>query len=407
MNIPAILKNKSIFNICMIFGAATMAPTAVFAPLGTWIPLTICALGAIASNLPKSVFVGFKDHTILILLSIFLWTTASVFWTTNVNTNFLNTSGLLGITLAGCLVIKAIQHSDLKKILSNVMIISFLFTSIFILIDVNFHLGIRPWLSHFFDPNQDIEWYGYRNAYYSRGKSVILILAFSTSCLLWDKSKKKALALLCISVFCIVYDPIPKSIIVASILGIITFIAVLALKKIPMIILSIFIPIFFLVSPLGINKYQHEISNGLDGINLSLTHRKEIWIWITKKIYEKPIIGHGYNSSKNIADGKKWHIDIETRGMPSHPHNLTLQVWLELGLVGIFLFSLLFISLCIKTINIISRAPPIGALAAGLMMSSLSLFHTSYGTWQVWWFSAITFAVTILVLSLENNKEVN
>ena len=54
MNIPAILKNKSIFNICMIFGAATMAPTAVFAPLGTWIPLTICALGAIASNLPKS-----------------------------------------------------------------------------------------------------------------------------------------------------------------------------------------------------------------------------------------------------------------------------------------------------------------------------------------------------------------
>ena len=404
MNSQNNLKNNFIFNICMIFGAATIAPTALFAPLGTWIPLAICAIGAITSKQSKSLFIGLKDHTTLILIAIIFWTTLSTFWTSNINTSFLNTSGLLGVTLAGFLVFQTIKCSDLAQMFSKIMIVSFLFTSIFILVDVNFHLGIRPWLSHFFDPNQDTEWYGYRNAYYSRGKSAILILSFAVCCLLWKKSKKKAFMLLTVSIFCIVYDPIPKSIIAASIASIITFMLVLLFKRTPVIILSIFIPIFMIVSPLAISKYEKEVSSSLDGINLSITHRKEIWIWITKKISEKPIIGHGYNSSKNIADGKKWHVDIETRGMPSHPHNLTLQIWLELGLIGILLFSLLFISICVKILNLISTDPPKGALASGLLMTGFSLYHTSYGAWQVWWGAVIIFSIIIINSSLEKKK---
>ena len=69
-------------------------------------------------------------------------------------------------------------------------------------------------------------------------------------------------------------------------------------------------------------------------------HRLIIWSYVKKKILEKPIIGNGF-SSRNIANETL----ITERGtnyqlIPLHPHNSILQIWLELGIIGLFLFFL-------------------------------------------------------------------
>ena len=136
------------------------------------------------------------------------------------------------------------------------------------------------------------------------------------------------------------------------------------------------------------------------GLPNSAAHRLMIWDFAAERIAERPLLGWGMESSRNIPGGKEGP-DAATRSafgltsapavqwsahaqlLPLHPHNLALQVWLEFGVVGAVLMALL---LGVVALGLPSAAG-CGAFAAALVISMLS-----YGAWQYWWVAGLLLA---------------
>ena len=143
--------------------------------------------------------------------------------------------------------------------------------------------------------------------------------------------------------------------------------------------------------------FLHSLNYYLLKLEEKIIHRRVIWSFSKEKILEKPIFGHGIFSSKVIGDQYKIK-NIDNKILPAiplHPHNNILQIWLELGAVGIILF---YIFLCIL-INKIYQIKKINSQYAALSLASLfQIFligQFSYGFWQIWWISIIFINILI------------
>ncbi len=128
----------------------------------------------------------------------------------------------------------------------------------------------------------------------------------------------------------------------------------------------------------------------------SWQHRIEIWHFTAQRIAEKPVLGWGFDASRNIDAGKTQFVLEQPDGseviypgiglLPLHPHNGVLQVWLEMGVVGALLVMLLIFGLTRILAGIIRDYGRLaGAMAAASIASALCTGLLSFGQWQSWW----------------------
>lgn len=145
---------------------------------------------------------------------------------------------------------------------------------------------------------------------------------------------------------------------------------------------------------------------GLDasGWPESAAHRLMVWDFVAGRVWERPLFGHGTEASRSLpggrdnpgaarlarfglGDGRAAEWIARSEILPLHPHNLALQVWLELGAVGAALAAWLAWSLGAAGARGPNPAGAAGALAAGGVVAMLS-----YGAWQHWWVAALALA---------------
>ncbi|MFL1460646.1 O-antigen ligase family protein [Roseococcus sp. DSY-14] len=132
----------------------------------------------------------------------------------------------------------------------------------------------------------------------------------------------------------------------------------------------------------------------------SAAHRLLIWDFVGARIWEHPWLGWGMEASRAIPGGSGQaspavlarfglggpFFAAQAQLLPLHPHNLGLQLWLELGMVGAALGGWLLWEL-----GKAARSPAAcGALAAGLAVAMLS-----YGAWQYWWVAGLLLAAVV------------
>lgn len=139
----------------------------------------------------------------------------------------------------------------------------------------------------------------------------------------------------------------------------------------------------------------------VSALPFSAAHRLLIWDFTAERIAERPVLGWGMGSSRAIPGGTErtsqetrsafgltaqdaHHWFIHQQMLPLHPHNMPLQIWLELGGVGAVLMALLLGLTALACRNPASC----GAFAAALVISLLS-----YGMWQYWWVAGLMLAV--------------
>ena len=139
-------------------------------------------------------------------------------------------------------------------------------------------------------------------------------------------------------------------------------------------------------------------------LETKIIHRRVIWSFSKEKILEKPLFGHGIFSSRNLGDQYKI-INSNNKMLPAiplHPHNSILQIWLELGVIGIILFYIFLY----KIINKIYEIKKINRKYAAFSLVSLfQIFligQFSYGFWQIWWISIIF--INILIYNILYKK---
>lgn len=140
-------------------------------------------------------------------------------------------------------------------------------------------------------------------------------------------------------------------------------------------------------------------------------HRLHIWNYVSRKIHEKPLIGWGINSSRHkifqekvtwlSQDASDYYIHI-TPSISLHPHNMALQIWLELGAVGACFMMMMIYFTCKALCN--SHLSPFRQATYGTVFFAYLLFsHLSYGVWQSWYYTALCIVVALYHQSSQTN----
>ncbi len=156
----------------------------------------------------------------------------------------------------------------------------------------------------------------------------------------------------------------------------------------------------------GIEKHQ------LPG---SWQHRVEIWHFAAEKIAIKPLLGWGFDASRNIDAGKTQFVLEQPDGseviypgiglLPLHPHNGVLQVWLEMGAIGALMFMLLLYGMGRSLAATATDHGRLGgAMVTASTASALCVGLISFGQWQSWWQASLWITAVLCLGALRAFK---
>jgi len=81
----------------------------------------------------------------------------------------------------------------------------------------------------------------------------------------------------------------------------------------------------------------------LAGRDTTFSGRTEIWKQVWRFILQRPIIGWGYAAFWRGIEGQSFEVVAAVRFIVFHAHNGFLEIWLELGIVGLALFALSYL----------------------------------------------------------------
>lgn len=140
--------------------------------------------------------------------------------------------------------------------------------------------------------------------------------------------------------------------------------------------------------------------------------RLTIWKYASSLALENPVIGHGLRTSRTLNKEKSVDIVLRvdgevrsatTEGIPLHPHNGVLQLWLELGVIGALAGLAIALSI-VRGIHKNAAPPVISAFLFAGLFSSLSILCISYGLWQGWWLGTLWLQGALTTASLGSQK---
>jgi len=157
-----------------------------------------------------------------------------------------------------------------------------------------------------------------------------------------------------------------------------------------------------------------ETSPAAERPSSSWLHRLVIWEFFAERIQSSPWVGYGIGSAHGLgqvpAAFKDYQRIARNRGNteiaalpPLHPHNAALQLWHDLGLVGV-------LGLCAwmwqVMHDLLQREFRRGTVAASL--ASLTAWWViaglSFGLWQKWWLASGVISLAICTLLLRGLK---
>ncbi len=142
----------------------------------------------------------------------------------------------------------------------------------------------------------------------------------------------------------------------------------------------------YLMGQLNSDKFAVKLAQ----VPPSAEHRLYIWNFALERAQEKPFAGWGFNSSRNIPGGDVL-IQFTEAGktddrklLPVHPHNQVLQIWLELGYIGLALF-IATLGYGVYAINGSHLKPAEKSSGMAALSCYIIIGYLSYGVWQYWW----------------------
>lgn len=184
-----------------------------------------------------------------------------------------------------------------------------------------------------------------------------------------------------------------------------------------LVALAVLMPLLFLALPVAVHEADTSGFLKAHGwtLNHSATHRLIIGRYTMGKIEERPILGWGLHSSRILPDregpvfGNPRYEDLlgltdfapgtRIELMPMHPHNATLQTWLELGVLGPLLYAALY-PLVLLALGRVARSRLACAAGGGGVAAAFVIGQVSFNVWQSWWLTAQFLAVMFFLYVL-------
>lgn len=239
----------------------------------------------------------------------------------------------------------------------------------------------------------------------NRGASVLSVISWAAICYLYSKEKLKYANILFIAILLTIIRLDSFSTVLGFIIGGIVFTIVFYKGKKLLKIFAILavVGVFTFAGAAKIMDANELVGNVPVVPGAASNIRLYIWDYAAEQAYKKPIFGWGFNSSRNYPVLESDYVDGGRSPLPLHPHNNTLQVWLELGAVGLVMFAA-FLSLTLLRIAETSSGAYIMAIYTSLFVNYFVIGQTGYGIWQNWWVASGLIAASLLKLNTTSKR---
>ncbi len=194
-----------------------------------------------------------------------------------------------------------------------------------------------------------------------------------------------------------------QSSVMGLILGVLAFIFIYFTKKTGMkILMALSVISVILVAYTAKTMDPAKIYQEIPEISGSASeYRLHIWSFAANKASEKPLLGWGFNSARSIPVTKEEYLPGGRHPLPLHTHNNVMQIWLELGAVGLVLFSAFMLSIMYTISQNNSKTM---AFQAGLFATYFAIGETGYGIWQNWWVAAGIISAFFIFIATKNAR---
>lgn len=123
-------------------------------------------------------------------------------------------------------------------------------------------------------------------------------------------------------------------------------------------------------------------------------HRLVIWNAFEKRGFDHPLVGHGFDASFKVATsprpGGAPPPPDSARIVDFHPHDIVLQFWVELGLLGLATAAAVW---CFLLAQLVPRRGVPLAARLGLFVTVIGIGLVGLSAWQPWWLASIAAAL--------------
>lgn len=406
-----------------VVGPFIMPPLVVFFSNATVIVLAVGALGAVllpggfSFRLPKSL-----RPVAAAFAAMVLWATLSAIWSIDPAQSLLRVAKVAALALCGLILLRAaLELSAEARRQSAIGLLAGLCLAVGFLLEEVLTGGfvtatIHPTLSD--EPN-------YFKIPLQSGAGVLAILAWPGALLaarLWSTAAAAVFVALTgglivhigagTAFVCFVVGGLAAALVfLHARFGLLSIAAVAGLAVVSMPLLT------------GVLSAGPWMRNLPESVLFSIYHRSKIWEFTSGKVMERPLLGWGMDSARSIP-GAGTLVDMSTdlgydvdysatdtippyqpqaQVLPLHPHNGSLQLWLELGVVGASIGAILAM-LGPLAIYRAMRTRAGAAARASTFAAAFVVASSSYGIWQSWWLATL-WIVAAVIVSLPDTED--
>jgi O-antigen ligase len=409
-------------SITVVRGAATvLVLTAIIFPraaAGVFVVAMLAILSLLARDHSRARLLVSAPPVVLWLLALCLWSMITALWSPVPVSSLTKPLFLLGAVLAAALLPLIIERSDpaLCRAATNGIIIATLIGGALVAFESltqqalsRFVMNMIPFLRRGLEKHVSLNGemvIALSDANLKRRCTVVTLLVFPVGHLLTqidgDMRRRAGLAALATIAAVILMFSGHQSSQVALVASTLVFLLALASRR--WAVRGVVIAwIFAVVLAVPLVIWAH--ASGLYAakwLPTSAQHRVVIWNTTAEKILKAPLLGIGADATaavtrqEDASSGPRVKAGAYEATTARHAHNAYLQVWYELGLVGVAIFLAAGVA-ALRAVGSVPGAQLPYFLAQFTVFAALIAF--SFSIWQVWFQAAIGLGVVTLLAS--------
>ena len=386
---------RPLFLLLLLFG-----PVGVIAAKGLVPLLFIVAFWLLIRRLRQGqVWRPFTRITATLAAIATAWALFSALWALDSAAALTTFAKLAGVSLSALIVLDGLKDLDRSDVqaLGWALVGAFAFAALLLGGESLSGLAGHKWFV----------WQGRRDEFdltvLNRAEALLLISAWPAALILWQRGRRAFALAAIMAATAVIMFGVSNSNQMALLLAL--PIAALACWAGPWLqrLLAVLVFAGMLAAPLlaATVLAPERLAGYFDENHYSGLHRLHIWRFAAQRIAEAPVLGWGLDAARRIP-GSDRKLPGGGNVMSVHPHNASLQIWLELGGIGAVLWAALLASLWLRVGAL--PQPSARAAATGQLLNGLVVANLSFGVWQTWWMAALALSGIIFVLaqSLKN-----
>jgi O-antigen ligase len=332
----------------------------------------------------------------VISLAFLCFSLLSILWS---ETKSISAFSFAELTLSlglSCLLALILPQASLPRLipwLMKCLVISCLLACLLLVIDQSTNFALRQWL-------------GSRPYGFIYNRSVLTLLVIALPAGFWFFQKKDwiwlGLTLTAICIMVLMSDSGAAKL--GLMVALLSLSGVYLLKRVTFIATTFFIILMLIGAP-WLGLAAQKLIPGPLHERMAEGHtreRMEIWLGFGEAVRAHPWIGNGFGASARFMDSKPAG-DVKEKHRTwlaaGHPHNVAMQIWVELGVIGIALATLLIITI-LRALFLLPKHE--AALGLALLSSSMAVMMVGHGAWQGWWAASLGASLTLCLIT---NKE--